>query len=120
MDCGTGRTAPSSSDFPFHYKGAVTLSDGTHHVDLANVELWEERECVEVGGEALEVGVRSWHGVGQAVQVPRRLFDLLGGEVSVRLADGRLGHAYVTGYCDESLWVVEITGVGHVPNLNTI
>lgn len=110
--------------FPFHYKGPVTISDGSHHVDLHKVELWEEREGMQVefgqGESEYLTTSSSWHGVALAHAVPRRLFDLLGGEVSVRLADGRLGHAHVTGYCEDSLWIVEITGVGAVPNLNSI
>lgn len=108
------------TDFPFHYKGAVTLSDGTQYVDLHNVELWEERDVVEVAGEALEVGLRSWHGVAQAEGVTGRLLALMDTEADVRLADGRLGHAYVTGYREDDTWVVEISGIGPTPNLNTI
>jgi hypothetical protein len=110
------------SSFPFHYKGPVTLTDGTHYVDLHKVELWEEREVIMLDAEGDEhlPGQSSWHGVAMAHAVPRRLYDLLGGEVSVRLADGRLGHAQITGYCEDSLWIVEITGVGPVPTLNTI
>lgn len=120
MDCTYSRTS-ARPDFPFHYKGAVTLSNGTHAVDIATAELWEEREVVLMSPEDVQpLGLYSWHGVARAVAVPRRLLDLLGDEVSVRLPDGRVGHAYVTGYCEESVWVVEFTGVGHVPHLNTI
>jgi hypothetical protein len=111
------------STFPFHYKGPVTLSADGHYVDLHKVELWEERDVVvwnDGSDDVQPLGTYSWHGVAMAHAVPRRLFDLLGGEVALRLADGRLGHAQITGYCEDSLWIVEITGVGPVPTLNTI
>lgn len=111
------------TSFPFHYKGAITLTDGNHAVDLHNSELWEEQDVEEVSADGVTLhlpGQRSWHGVARCVGVPRRLMELLGGEVGVRLADGRLGHAHVTAYCEDSVWVVEITGVGPTPHLNMI
>jgi hypothetical protein len=85
------------------------------------VELWAEQDVAVFSHDHVQpLGTYSWHGVARALGVPRRLLDLMGGEAEVRLPDGRLGHAHVTGYCDESVWIVEITGIGHVPNLNTI
>lgn len=109
------------TDFPFHYKGACTVTNDDGAVDLHNVELWEEQDVVQFGAEeCIPLGTRSWHGVARASDVPGRLLALLGETVGVRLADGRLGHAYITGYPEDGTWIVEITGIGPTPNLNMI
>ena len=103
----------------FHYKGPATITDGERSVHLSHLILDEEvrvEEWTNADGHVQETpGRHWWHGHSRTVGAPRGLLDLMGGEAVVVLPGGRTGRALLTGYCQDSCWVIEIQGVGPIP-----
>lgn len=100
------------------YSGPLTLSHGGTSAEVRTT-LYESQEFYaepDAEGYVRSVaGLRSWGGVARVPGLVYRLLDLLGSECEVILPDGRTGTALVTGYSEESVWVVEIVGAGPPP-----
>jgi hypothetical protein len=108
------------SDDRFSYTGPVTLRAKYYEKECTvHARLWTEREVSETvdsnGWVTATPGLLSWHGTARVPGLVHALLDLMGEEVSVILLDGRTGRAFITGYSQESVWVVEIQGAGPAP-----
>lgn len=112
----------------FEYKGPVDLTSSTGHtVTLDNVRMWTEwhgscrwplacdaptsLSCAT--GEC--DGLYEWRGAARVPGTSYRLLDVLGERCTLRLPDGRTGKAYVTGEAVDSVWIIEIQGIGTPP-----
>lgn len=103
------------------YSGPLELSDSYGHTaKLQWAKLWAERHESEpirsIMGATVERGYQlTWQGSARVPGLSYRLLDVLGGTVTVTLPDGRVGKAYATGWSEDSVWFVEIQGVGPFP-----
>lgn len=99
------------------YRGMVTISHGDTSAEVrASLYTSQDFYSHYVDGAVRQVpGLRSWHGTARVPGLVYGLLNILGSECTVTLPDGRTGQAVVTGYSEESVWVVEIQGAGPPP-----
>lgn len=100
------------------YTGPLTISHGDTSAEV-RAELFNSQEFYAKyepdGWVHMTPGLRSWGGTARVPGLLYGLLNILGSECTVTLPDGRTGQALVTGYSEESVWLVEIAGVGSPP-----
>lgn len=98
------------------YKGPVVLRGALDHdVKIGYVELWHLHEPLRTLDGSRSAHVAPWRGQGRVPGLLYRLLDVLGGEVTLILPDGRTGKAFATGYAQDSAWIIELAGIGKAP-----
>jgi hypothetical protein len=84
-----------------------TITVGRNYAEEVDSEGWR----------VLVPGLRWWRGHARVPGMLRDLPAVLGEECEVILSDGRTGRAFVTGYSEDSAWVIEIVGAGPLPSV---